>query len=694
VVGLLGKLLGTKFARLFRGCNVVVIPDRDADGEAAARRTAARLAGHAKSVAIATLPGEQKPKDGDGVREVLSQKDGETILRQVINDAVPWTPHERDPNDHRCEILVTTDEHIVNAAAVDALSADDSIYQRGGRLVHIVQESAADDGMHGPECISRISELPDAILRDRLSSVVYFAREVEGKVVPANPPGWCVKATHARGNWPGIRPLAGITPYPILRPDGTILSKVGYDKKTGMLLQPGGPMPMIPDNPTKADALAAVELLFDIVADFPFAKPEHRSAWLAGLLTPAAKHTFHGPSPLFLFDANAAGTGKGLLADATSAILTGRSMSVMSNPRDDDEARKRITSLVMQADPMILIDNIAGSLGCASLDAALTATRWKDRILGGNEMVDMPIRATWYATGNNVVLKADTSRRVCHIRIDSKVENPEECDGFQYPDLRAHIREHRGELLAAVLTILRAWFAAGRPDAKLKTWGSFEGWSGVVRNAVVWLGLPDPGETRQELRDRSDNSGATLRALIAGWEELCPDGESATAAEAISSVTQRPADFSQLNAALLEYCPGKDGKLPSSRSLGQKLNHLTGKITAGKHFDSRQVRHMKSWFVRDVSIQEGGSNPHPSYAGTRTHAPACTHASVSGGVGTTPLTPLLDDAPSETQQIHHKSHGCTSTGSWQHIQGGRYCEECWPCQDDAMRVKKSEVSAV
>ena len=34
----------------------------------------------------------------------------------------------------------------------------------------------------------------------------------------------------------------------------------------------------ISDNPTKTAALAAVRLLFDVVVEFPFAKPEHRAA--------------------------------------------------------------------------------------------------------------------------------------------------------------------------------------------------------------------------------------------------------------------------------------------------------------------------------------------------------------------------------------------------------------------------------
>ena len=48
----------------------------------------------------------------------------------------------------------------------------------------------------------------------------------------------------------------------------------------------------------------------------------------------------------------------------------------------------------------------------------------------------------------------------------------------------------------------------------------------------------------------------------------------------------------------------------------------------------------------------------------------------------------------DAERIRHKARGCTSTDSWRHTFGGRYCEECWPCQDDAMMVKEAEVSAV
>ena len=133
---------------------------------------------------------------------------------------------------------------------------------------------------------------------------------------------------------------------------------------------------------------------------------------------------------------------------------------------------------------MVLIDNIIGEFGSASLDAALTGTVWKDRVLGRSEIVELPLITTWGATGNNVVLRADTSRRVCHIRLESELENPEERLDFRHPNLLQWVQEQRSRLLAAALTILSAYCRAGRPAQNLKAWGSYEGWSSLVCGGV------------------------------------------------------------------------------------------------------------------------------------------------------------------------------------------------------------------
>jgi len=95
------------------------------------------------------------------------------------------------------------------------------------------------------------------------------------------------------------------------------------------------------------------------------------------------------------------------------------------------------------------------------------------------------------ATGNNLAFEGDMTRRAVMCRMDAGIENPE---GRSFDvDLKAWVPAHRVRLVAAGLTILRAFVCAGRPGLKrLAPFGSFEVWSDLIRGALVWLGEPDP----------------------------------------------------------------------------------------------------------------------------------------------------------------------------------------------------------
>src|SRR4029078_7193213 len=99
-------------------------------------------------------------------------------------------------------------------------------------------------------------------------------------------------------------------------------------------------------------------------------------------VTPIARFALDGPAPLFLFDANIRGAGKGLAADASSLIAPGDILATASYSHDGAEMRKVITSVALAGDRAVLLDNIGGAFGLPSLDAALTSTKWKDRLLG------------------------------------------------------------------------------------------------------------------------------------------------------------------------------------------------------------------------------------------------------------------------------------------------------------------------
>jgi len=222
-----------------------------------------------------------------------------------------------------------------------------------------------------------------------------------------------------------------------------------------------------------------------------------------------------------------------------------------------------------------------------------------DRILGASEMVSgVPLYAVWYATGNNVILVGDTARRVLHIRLESPMENPEERTGFRHPDLLDWVRKERPRLAAAALTILGAYHAAGRPDAGLTPWGSFEAWSAIIRNAVVWCELPDPGKTRTELNTQADREAGALRQLIAGWVELDPDGTGLSVAEVLRRLADNPDGYDSLRNALWELSPPRDGKILNPRSVGMKMHHLRRRVVGGRFIDRKNERgNIATWIV-------------------------------------------------------------------------------------------------
>ncbi|AWM39109.1 hypothetical protein GobsT_26150 [Gemmata obscuriglobus] len=511
---------------------------------------------------------------------------GAGALRDLIRGAGP--PEPPAPDGGGPEIVLGTDEHRVNDEAVRALAAEPDLYQRGGMLVQVVSteaDAAAGAAVRRPPGARVVREVPLPLLRERLTRCARWVRYVgkeDEDYKPVHPPMWSVNAVHARGAWPGVRHLEAVVNHPVVLGNGALLAANGYNAPSKLLVcLPPDLHLNVSDRPTQRDAVNAVATLEDVLRDFPFANPAHRAAWLGGLLTPLAWFGFDGPAPMLLIDGNTRGVGKGLLADLIALILTGRRFAVMSYSADKEELRKKITSLAMEGERLVLLDNLAGAVGNDVLDMALTGDRWRDRVLGGNKVYDGPLHVTWVATGNNVQLAADTARRCSHCRLETRDERPELRTDVTYTDLRGHVRVNRGALLSAALTILRAWYSAGRPRHGLAPWGSFEGWSAVVREAVVFAGLPDPGEARLALQTSADRDAVAMEALLACLEQMDPNRRGVTTAEVIGRIrdTTGPAPdwVPELRAAVEELCGKLDG-----RALGGRFRHFQRRNFGGR----------------------------------------------------------------------------------------------------------------
>jgi hypothetical protein len=518
-------------------------------------------------------------------------------------DAPVAAPGARVPR-----ITIHTKECVVADQSIAALARLDGVYHRGHALVHVVRDAGRLSGVVRPAGAPHIVALGCAGIRERLTRAADFVRVTDMGLIPAHPPAWLPTAIEARRQWPEIACLEAVTESPVLRPDGTILDAEGYDRETGLLLLPDTKYPAVPPTPSAEEIRGARDLLLDVVCDFPFQSPAHLAAWIAALLTLLARFAFFGPSPLFVIDANVRGAGKTMLADLIGIISSGRPMPRTPQAADEAEEIKRITAIALAGDRFVLIDNINRPLGSGALDTVLTGTTWSDRILGKSEKVTLPLVTVWYASGNNITLKGDTARRCLHIRLDSNLEKPEHRENFKYPNLLRHAAEERAALVAAGLTVLRGYCAAGRPAAGLKPWGSFEGWSGLVRGAVVWAGLADPGETRAEL-EQVDTDANVLADLVMGWEEL-PDELGTcgcTIAQALDALRDAPGPrrFARLRSALAEVCPHPPDQLPTAKKVGYALRRFRGRVVQGRKLQTRLCEGNNRWFVERV----GGTSP-------------------------------------------------------------------------------------
>ncbi len=466
-------------------------------------------------------------------------------------------------------------------AAVKALGSDPSIYQRAQRLVRVVPRAEFRDPLQTAGAPPLVTTLSAPSVWEFLSRQLAW-RKFDGRsdsFVPCEPPDRIVSAVHKRGSWDGVRILSGITSIPILRADGSVRETPGYDSATGLLYEPTGPIAALTPNPSRDDARAAAAALSDVVCDFPFAGPVHRSAWLAALLSPIAWPAYQDGAPLFLFDAHTPGSGKTLLCDAIGVIASGRSMVRSPYVADDDEIRKRITAHALSGDQLVLIDNVptGGSVGWPSLDSALTGERWKDRVLSKSENADLRLNIVWYVTGNNLSVKGDLARRSLRVRLESQDERPEERSGFRHNPLRRWLHAERPRLVAQALTLLRAYILAGQPHEGLSSFGSFEAWSAVVRGAIVWAGLPDPARTCLSKDPEADALRDVHVQALVGWRRLAGGSAGLTVAQVLRLLEDDQRHQHQaLRSALLELCPTRMG-LPSTRSLSRRLRALKGR---------------------------------------------------------------------------------------------------------------------
>jgi len=474
----------------------------------------------------------------------------------------------------------------------EALLAD-QFFVRDGRLVTV------GDGAVGPAITPATKErVADRL--ERVCSFVEVVRDKEGRTnhIPMPCPGWLPPHLVGKQVWPAIREIRGIMSGPYLRPDGTIGgTTAGYDKATRLLTLTDTDWSAIIDEPTASDVSAAVDELLDVIKDFPFeagTEAVGRSVWLAALLTLVGRPAFDGPSPLFLFDATTAGSGKTTLAKLIAVIARGIDPPLAGMPEAMAELKKALTAALMRGDSMHVFDNCTGLIGNEVLDMLLTSTNYQDRRLGTNETIVAEARMLLVATSNNAGLRADTARRTLTLRLRPLTDHPEEQEFDRDPVVFAASQRHR--LLPAALTILR-WhhLHAGEAVAPVRPFGSFTGWSDAVRMAVVRAGLADPVESQAMVR-RIDDDSRLRASLLEAWEAWRPGFRGSaraiiaklfdTGPDKVFTDDSPEADTMRAVVAELTNCTATRPGPQEVRRLGFVIRGMRGRLFAGRCVDS------------------------------------------------------------------------------------------------------------
>ncbi len=379
-----------------------------------------------------------------------------------------------------------------------------------------------------------------------------------------------------RNYFPVIR---GLVTSPVFRSDGAILDTPGYDEASGLYYHGSASLvlPEIPDEPSREDAASAVGVLRDLVQDLPYADGASAANNIALCLTPLVRTFVGGCVPMFAIDAPDAGSGKSLNARVVSIIHTGGEPRFTELARDSEEMGKRIASLLFTGASVINIDNIDISLKHASLAAMLTAEEYEARLLGRNDRtIRVRNNATFIATGNNITLGGDMRRRIVLIRLDPKQARPWERTGFAYPDLIGHTREHRGELLAALFTMVRAWIVAGKPRAASeRPFGSFDQWNRVVSGVLAYAGVEGFLANRDEVLSTIDEDALEWAEFVDALHARFESG--AFTAKLVAAEVE--ALTGELRDSLPAGLSSKVGSSGFARSIGWEFKKRAGQVT-------------------------------------------------------------------------------------------------------------------
>lgn len=559
---------------------------------------------------VALLPTKEQAtvttllKQGMRTNTGFSQRAFNKLVKESVTSTVQQAQHVRVTNKPDIQLSGDIEEDArATLFALYSANVPPMLFIQSGKLVRCrINEK-------GKPFVERIDE---PILQYEMAHAANFLsyNQAKGMYLPTYPPAAIARHILSERAW-NFPALKGITEVPIIREDGTLLNSPGYDAQSRMIYMPHPDLviPPIPLNPTKQELDAARDLAWSYIAEFPYETRADAANAFALVLTTVTR-SLYSMTPLAIIDATKQGSGKGLLSKAVAYIAQGRSAAAMIAPSDENEWRKTLTAQLVEGNLLLSLDNIEGILHSSTLASFLTADVWSARLLGTMQSPELEQNSMMMANGNNLQLGGDLPRRSYRIRMDAGVSQPwmRPATNFTYNPLLKYVKADRGKIIAALLTMVRAWYAAGQPapQTAIPTLSEFSGWSDVIGGILDYAEVEQFLGNLAQLYSETDTDGPQWTGFLEMWETVFGN-TTKTTGEIIAKLKEDPIFATTLPESLAEL-PREEPKEVKAFSikLGRALQKRNGTPYGPNNMRIRRTENthtkQKLWNVVSVPV--------------------------------------------------------------------------------------------
>lgn len=487
-------------------------------------------------------------------------------------------------------VIVVQPGHIsrVVADAEQALAKKDGIYHFQGMLCSVRQDATKGDVQVKP--LGR-----DRLLLDVSDAAIWEKHMRNGEIIVIDPPPKYINILLEKGDYVHIPQLFGVARQPYFYGDFQFSNLEGYDPSSGMFGAFRAADFKLPEIPTMEHARQALEELTNLLSEFRFQSPRDRDAALSAMFTAVVRPSLPA-APMFHVRAPQIASGKSYLCNLLAAFAAPGSAAASAFPENQEESQKLVFSLLMDAPAVVIFDNLTGDLlPYTSLCSALTEESIQGRILGVSKTARVTTKTFFLSSGNNVGPVKDMTRRTVVISLNPQTELASDRD-FKFDPL-SMVKRRRSHYVSLVLTVINAWLAAGRPITNCRKLASYERWSEMSRQPLMWLGVSDPAAGLYTSQENDPEKQMLMRLLMA-WKH-CFGSVPTMVREAVTYADSGMANSGELREAF-EDVAERRGQI-DRRTLGKYLSRSEGRVIGNMSFSkASKTMNAERWSVHTL----------------------------------------------------------------------------------------------